>query len=250
MASTAEVTARFAGAGCGQRRKRRQDREVEERMSKKAKTGDDNQATTTPSAGAPLFASKRTPRNIITGVLPQKRHFGFQSHRVELRELEHQGENESDDENVNITNVTGNPCQGDMKWTINNVSDFRVAEDPLIKIAMDDMAHNDENTWRGLISIWSSGEKKVDIARLEKMGVCSHVRWSAVVKEPDGKFVKVKQVWTNEGTLVQPNVRCRLVAQELGVRADEFWSGTPSLMTLKMVSISCFLTGREECFLR
>ena len=40
-------------------------------------------------------------------------------------------------------------------------------------------------------------------------------------------------------TLAQPNIRCRLVAQELGYgeRIDELFSGTPSLMTMKMAFV-------------
>ena len=53
--------------------------------------------------------------------------------------------------------------------------------------------------------------------------------------DPLGTFVKVKWVRVNKGSRENPNVRCRLVAQELayGAKDDELYAGTPSLSTLK-----------------
>ena len=49
-----------------------------------------------------------------------------------------------------------------------------------------------------------------------------------------GKIVKVEWVRTNKGTAMDLEVRCRLVAQELGYgqRMDELFAGTPSLMVV------------------
>ena len=57
--------------------------------------------------------------------------------------------------------------------------------------------------------------------------------------DTEGKFVKVKWVRTNKGTPLEPDVRCRLVAQELGYgqRMDEMFAGTPSLMMVKMALV-------------
>ena len=71
------------------------------------------------------------------------------------------------------------------------------------------------------------------------MGVYSYVSRSEALNDPDGSFVKVKWVRTNEGTAAQLNIRCRLVAQEIGYgqRIDELFSGTPSLMSTKMAIV-------------
>ena len=71
------------------------------------------------------------------------------------------------------------------------------------------------------------------------MGVYSYVSRSEALNDPDGSFVKVKWVRTNKGTAAQPNIRCRLVAQEMGYgqRIDEFFSGTSSLMSTKMAIV-------------
>lgn len=47
---------------------------------------------------------------------------------------------------------------------------------------------------------------------------------------PSGKIVKVKWARMNDASGDHPEVRCRLVAQELGhgERLDELFAGTPS----------------------
>ena len=52
-----------------------------------------------------------------------------------------------------------------------------------------------------------------------------------------GKFVKVKWVRINKETAMNPKVRCRLVAQELGYgsKEDELFAGTPSMTAVKMI---------------
>ena len=51
-------------------------------------------------------------------------------------------------------------------------------------------------------------------------------------EDPDGKFVREKWVRVNKGH----KVRCRLVAQELGLggRLDELFVGTPSLGAVRL----------------
>lgn len=55
--------------------------------------------------------------------------------------------------------------------------------------------------------------------------------------DPEGKVVKVKWVRINTGMQEHPDVRCRLVAHELGYgeRLDELFAGTPSLMVVRML---------------
>ena len=119
-----------------------------------------------------------------------------------------------------ITNMEESSYQDDMKWTVSEVSDMCIPDDPAIKNTMDDMAYLDENTSGILDQELVKVAEKAEIARFKKMGVYTYVRRSEALNDPDGSFVKVKWVRTNEGTAAQPNIRCRLVAQ-VGVRAAD-----------------------------
>ena len=121
-----------------------------------------------------------------------------------------------------------------------------IPDDPIIKNTVDDMAHFDENTWEILDQQLVKEAEKAEIARFKKMGVHSYVSRSEALKDPDGSFVKVKWVRTNKGTAAQPNVTCRLVAQEIGYGQwiDELFSGTPSLMSTKMAIVHAAKGGR------
>ena len=121
------------------------------------------------------------------------------------KEREHLAANESDDDDVDMANVEGNLYQDDMNWMIKSVSNL---------CAMDDMAYYDENTLEKLAQHLVEEGDKAELARFKKIGVCSYVRRSEAVDDPDGTFVKVQWVRTNKGTLAQPNISC-VVAQEL-----------------------------------
>ena len=93
------------------------------------------------------------------------------------------------------------------------------------------------------------------------MGVYDSETRAVAMNDELGKFVKVKWVRTNMGTAMDPEVRCRLVAQELGYgqRMDELFAGTPSLMAVKLILHHAAKEGAgaryhglgcEVCFLR
>ena len=88
--------------------------------------------------------------------------------------------------------------------------------------------------------------EKAEIARFKKMGLYSYLSRSKASNDFAGSFVKVKWVRTNKGTAAQPNIRCRLVAQEIGYgqRIDELLSRTPSLMSTKMAIVHAAKRGR------
>ena len=146
------------------------------------------------------------------------------------------GDEERPHKYMAITDMEENPYQDDMKWTVSEVSDMCIPDDPKIKNTVDDMAYFDENTWEILDQQLVKEAEKAEIARFKKMGVYSFVSRSEALNDPDGSFVKVKWVRTIKGTAAQPNIRCRLVAQETGYgqRIDELFSGTPSLMSTKI----------------
>ena len=60
------------------------------------------------------------------------------------------------------------------------------------------------------------------------MGVYGYAEREHAMNDPDGIFVKVKWVRVNKGTRAKPQVKCRLVAQELayGERMDELFANT------------------------
>ena len=87
------------------------------------------------------------------------------------------------------------------------------------------------------------GEKE-EMDRFQKMGVYKYCDRGEAMDDKEGKFVKVKWVRTNKGTAIDPVVRCRLVAQELGFgeKMDELFAGTPSLTAVKMI-LSLMVSG-------
>lgn len=79
-----------------------------------------------------------------------------------------------------------------------------------------DRVYFDENTWEALNPRLVGEAEKEEMSRLRKMQVYSYrPRWEAL-QDKGGKFVKVKWVRINKGSPEKPNIRCRLVAQELG----------------------------------
>ena len=72
--------------------------------------------------------------------------------------------------------------------------------------------------------------------RFKEMNVYKHVTREEA-RRSGGKFVNVKWVRINKGTKQDPQVRCRLVAQELayGRKMDELFAGTPSLTVVKLL---------------
>ena len=66
--------------------------------------------------------------------------------------------------------------------------------------------------------------------------------------DPEGVFVNVKWVRTNKGTKHKPQVKCRLVAQELayGTRMDELFANTPSLSCVKLAMIHAAQEGKNR----
>ena len=220
----------------------------DERNAKKAKTADDNQTAT--SAAAPASRSSSSKRwadadeeeddNDEFQGPPAKLHRGGE-------QLENKDKDEVDaGEDMDITNAEENLYQDDMKWIINEVSDMCIPEDPTVRNMMEDMAYFDENTWEILDQRLVEEAETAELARFKQMGVYTYVRRSEAVSDPDGTFVKVKWVRTNKGTVEQPHIKCRLVAQELGYgqRIDELFSGTPSLMSMKMAIVHAAKGGR------
>ena len=204
--------------------------EEDERMTKKAKTGDDVPARCASAAAASSPSSKRWADveeeddvNNESKAPFAKRHRGLQNSRGEKRELDNEdmsGDDCQDEERPHkymaITNMEENPYQDDMKWTVSEVSDMCIPDDPIIKNTVDGMAYFDENTWEILDQQLVKEAEKAEIARFKKMGVYSYLSRSEALNDPDGSFVKVKWVRTNKGTAAQSNIRCQLVAQEIG----------------------------------
>ena len=78
-----------------------------------------------------------------------------------------------------------------------------------------DMKYSDENIWEELGPEKVAEGERAELERFQKMGVYDYETRAVAMNDELGKFVKVKWVRTNKGTAMDPEVRCRLVAQEL-----------------------------------
>ena len=126
--------------------------------------------------------------------------------------------------------------QEDMRWDEKSVNDMCMSDNLDLRRSETDLQYFDENTWEALDPAKVVAGERAELKRFAEMGVYEHVPREIALNDPDGKFVKVKWVRTNKGSAVEQVVKCRLVAQELGYgeRMDELFSGTPSLMAVKV----------------
>jgi hypothetical protein len=138
--------------------------------------------------------------------------------------------------------------QEDFKWQVNALSDMCAPDDITVQELMNDIAYFDENTWEPLDRHLVEEAEKAELMRFQQMGVYTHVPKKEALMDPDAVFVKVKWVRTNKGTVGKPNVKCRLVAQELGYgqRIDELFSGTPSLVAMKVAMLHAAKGARHN----
>ena len=141
--------------------------------------------------------------------------------------------------------------QEDMKWTDKAVSDMCMPDDEDLRRVETDLKYYDKNTWEELNPGKVTAGEKAEFERFKKMEVYEYVKRDVAMSDPDGKFVKVKWVRTNKGTALEQEVRCRLVAQELGYgqRMDELFAGTPSLMAVKVALVHAAKGGPRRCIM-
>ena len=153
---------------------------------------------------------------------------GLNRTRPERRRCEekrsHEGtrEMENDEEEMEVS-LMERTMQEDMKWGDKTVSDMCEPDNEDLRRAETDLKYYDENTWEELDTEKVMEAERVELERFTKMGVYDYVSREEAMADPDGKFVKVKWVRTNKGTPKEQEVKCRLVAQELGYgqRMDE-----------------------------
>jgi hypothetical protein len=100
-----------------------------------------------------------------------------------------------------------------------------------------DQTYFDENSWEPLDPKLVELAETDEMNRFSKHHVYGYEDRRLAEQDADGIFVKVKWIRINKGTKLKPNIRCRLVAQELGfgVRDDELFAGTPSLSSLRLL---------------
>ena len=117
------------------------------------------------------------------------------------------------------------------------VCDMSLPDNEDLRRSVTDMKYFDENTWEELDPERVAEGERAELERFKKMGVYDYETRAVAMNDELGEFVKVKWVRTNKGTPMDPEVRCRLVAQELGYgqRMDELFAGTPSLMAVKLI---------------
>ena len=129
--------------------------------------------------------------------------------------------------------------QEDLLWNGKEVSDMCMKECEEVHRAVADTAYYDENTWEELDPVKVMEGEQAEMKRFQEMGVYDYASREQAMNDIEGKFVKVKWVRTNKGTKYNQIVKCRLVAQELGYgeRMDELFSGTPSLMMVRVALV-------------
>ena len=98
-----------------------------------------------------------------------------------------------------------------------------------------DQVYYDETSWDVLDSKLVIEAEEEEMKRFRNHGVYEYKTREEAQWDPLGVSVKVKWVRINKGTAENPNVRCRLVAQEIayGERDDDLYAGTPSLASLE-----------------
>ena len=130
-------------------------------------------------------------------------------------------------------------CQEDFAWGIHGVSTMCDDDSLDMKRALADMTYCDENTGEVLDQRLVRLGEAEELRRFEKMGVYGYANRQTAVEDPEGVFVNVKWVRVNKGTRQQPQIKCRLVAQELGygTRMDELYANTPSLSCVKLAMV-------------
>ena len=139
------------------------------------------------------------------------------------------------DESMEVS-YTERMMQEDFAWCLHNVSDMCENDSTAVQQALADMTYLDENTGELLDPRLVQAGEAEELQRFAKMGVYGYADRQAAYDDPDGVFVNVKWVRTNKGTKQKPQVKCRLVAQELayGTRMDELYANTPSSSCVKM----------------
>ena len=143
-------------------------------------------------------------------------------------------EDEEKDMEVSIMERT---MHEDMRWDLMEVCHMCMPDNEDLRRSVTDMKSFDENTWEELDPERVAEGERTELERFKKMGVYDFETRAVAMNVELGKFVKVKWVRTNKGTAMDPEVRVRLVAQELGYgqRMDELFAGTPSLMAVKLI---------------
>ena len=129
--------------------------------------------------------------------------------------------------------------QEDFRWRLGDVSNMCEDDPDILKHAVADMTYYDENTGEILDQRLVRIGEAEELHRFAKMDVYGYADRQSAINDPEGVFVNVKWVRVNKGTRHEPQVKCRLVAQELGygTRMDELFANTPSLACVKLAMI-------------
>ena len=136
--------------------------------------------------------------------------------------------------------------QEDFEWRLQSVSTMCDGDSDVAKRALADMTYFDENTGERLDPRLVAEGEAEELGRFAKMGVYGYADRAAAQNDQEGVFVNVKWVRVNKGTRERPQVKCRLVAQELGygTRMDELYANTPSLFCVKMAMLHAAQEGK------
>ena len=138
--------------------------------------------------------------------------------------------------------------QEDFQWGLHSISDMCDSELDVARQALADMTYFDENTGERLDPRLVAEGEAEELRRFAKMGVYDYADRAVAQSDPEGIFVNVKWVRVNKGTRDNPQIKCRLVAQELayGARMDELYANTPSLFCVKLAMLHAAQEGKAR----
>lgn len=126
--------------------------------------------------------------------------------------------------------------QDDMVWTPDHVHDTCEPKDDDLRHAITQCDY-DQNSWDKLdLELVRAGESG-NRSRPDKCGGNGYVDRYVAMGDLEGKMAKVNWARVNKGAAQHLEVRCRLLAYELGYgeRLDELFAGTPSLMVVDVL---------------
>lgn len=136
-----------------------------------------------------------------------------------------------------VVSMVEGSMQEEFRWEMGVLDDMCEGWGVVVRQGAVDLGYSDQHAWKRL-DPWlvETGERE-ELDRSTKMGVHEYVHRDKAISDQEGKIVRVKWARINQGTDAQPEVRCRLVTQELGYgeRLDELFARTPTLIIVELL---------------
>lgn len=106
------------------------------------------------------------------------------------------------------------------------------------------MSYDEEGTWERLDPSLVELRERAGLERFTKMGVYEHAKRADAEKDPEGRRVEAKWVWTQNRAAERREARCRVAAQGLGyAELLGKWSPDPKANTRQGSPTICRRAG-------